>query len=37
MGVAPVETVFVVILSIEVAFVSSPNIIIVTKTVNKQV
>jgi len=37
MGVAPVKIIFVVILSFEVALVSSPNIIIATKIVNKQV
>ena len=40
MGVAPAKIIFVVILSFEVALVtlaSSPDIIIVTKKVNKQV
>jgi len=40
MGVAPVKIISVVILSFEVALVtlvSSPNIIIVAKKVNKQV
>ena len=37
MGVAPAKTMFVVILSFEVALVSSPIIIIVLKKVNKQV
>ena len=37
MGVAPTKIIFVVILSFEVVLVSSPNIIIVTKKVNKQV
>jgi len=37
MGVAPAKIIFVVILSFKVAFVGSPNIIIVTKKVNKQV
>jgi len=37
MGVAPTKIIFMVILSFEVALVSSPNIIIVTKKVNKQV
>jgi len=32
MGVAPTKIIFVVILSFEVMLVSSPNIIIVTKT-----
>jgi len=40
MGVAPAKIIAVVILLLEVAlvtFVSSPNIIVVTKKVNKQV
>ena len=37
MGVASVKIMFVVILSFEVAVVSSPKFIIVTKKVNKQV
>jgi len=37
MGVAPVKIISVVILSFEVVLVSSPNIIIVAKEVNKQV
>ena len=36
MGVAPAKIIYVVILSFEVALVSSPNIIIVLKKVNKQ-
>jgi len=37
MGVAPAKIISVVILSVEMALVSSPNIIIGTKKVNKQV
>jgi len=37
MGVAPAKIIFVVILSFEVALVSSPNIIIATKKIDKQV
>jgi len=37
MGVAPAKIKFMVILSFELVLVSSPNIIIVTKKVNKQV
>ena len=37
MGVAPAKIIFVVILLVEVALVSSLNIIIVTKNLNKQV
>ena len=37
MGVGPAKIIFVVILSFEVALVSSPNIIIVTKKEKKQV
>ena len=37
MGVPHAKIIFVVILSFEVALVSSPNIIIVVKKVNKQV
>ena len=36
MGVAPVKIISVVILSFEVVLMSTPNIIIVTKKVNKQ-
>ena len=35
MGVAPAKIIFMVILSFEVALVSSPNVVIVTKKVNK--
>ena len=35
MGVAPTKIIFVVILSFKVALVSSPNLIIITKKVNK--
>jgi len=37
MGMAPMKIIFMVILPFEVALVSSPNIIIVAKKVNKQV
>jgi len=37
MGVAPAKTMFMVILSFDMAFVSSPNIIIVAKKVHTSV
>jgi len=37
MGVAPVKIIFLIILLFEVVLVSSQNVIIATKKVNKQV
>ena len=37
MGVGPAKIIFVVILSFEVVLMSSPNIMIAVKKVNKQV
>jgi len=37
MDVVPAKIIFMIVLSFEVTLVSSPNILIVTKKVNKQV